>query len=120
MLYNIVQRKNVLVADVMSHNPLNIAFRRTFSVNRWEMWLHLVQRLMDINLNEENDEFVWDLTASGVFSVKSMYLDYLNGHTVFLRKYIWKMKVPLKIKIFMWFLHRKVILTKDNLRKRNW
>ena len=30
------------------------------------------------------------------------------------------MKVPLKIKIFMWFLHRKVILTKDNLTKRNW
>ena len=30
------------------------------------------------------------------------------------------MKVPLKIKIFMWFLHRQVILTKDNLAKRNW
>lgn len=25
-----------------------------------------------------------------------------------------------KIKIFMWFLHRGVILTKDNLTKRNW
>ena len=30
------------------------------------------------------------------------------------------MKVPLKIKIFMWFLYQKVILTKDNLAKRNW
>jgi hypothetical protein len=30
------------------------------------------------------------------------------------------MKVPLKIKIFMWFLHRREILTKDNLVKRNW
>jgi hypothetical protein len=30
------------------------------------------------------------------------------------------MKVPLKIKVFMWFLHQKVILTKDNLVKRNW
>jgi hypothetical protein len=49
-----------------------------------------------------------------------MYLDYLNGHTDYLRKYIWKIKVPLKIRIFMWFLHRKVILTKDNLIKRNW
>jgi hypothetical protein len=29
-------------------------------------------------------------------------------------------KVPLKIKVFMWFLHRKVLLTKDNLIKRNW
>jgi hypothetical protein len=49
-----------------------------------------------------------------------MYVDIMNGHTVFLKKYIWKMKVPLKIKIFMWFLHQKVILTKDNLAKRNW
>jgi hypothetical protein len=49
-----------------------------------------------------------------------MYLDYMNGHTKYLKKYIWKMKVPLKIKIFMWFFHRKVILTKDNLLKRNW
>jgi hypothetical protein len=28
--------------------------------------------------------------------------------------------VPLKVKIFMWFLYHKVILTKDNLAKRNW
>ena len=52
--------------------------------------------------------------------MKSMYVDCMNGHTPFLRKYLWKLKVPLKIKIFMWFLNRKVILTKDNLAKRNW
>jgi hypothetical protein len=28
--------------------------------------------------------------------------------------------VPLKIKVFMWFLHKKVLLTKDNLIKRKW
>jgi hypothetical protein len=44
----------------------------------------------------------------------------LNDNTVFLRKYIWKMKVPLKIRIFMWFVYQKEILTKDNLKKRNW
>jgi hypothetical protein len=37
-----------------------------------------------------------------------------------LKKYIWKMKVSLKIKVFMWFLHRKVVLTRDNHGKRNW
>jgi hypothetical protein len=29
-------------------------------------------------------------------------------------------KVPLKVKIFLWYLRRGVILTKDNLAKRNW
>jgi hypothetical protein len=31
-----------------------------------------------------------------------------------------KQYVPFKTKIFLWFLHRKEILTKDNLIKRNW
>jgi hypothetical protein len=48
-----------------------------------------------------------------------MYLDMLDDDTKYLKKYIWKMKVPLKIKVFMWFFNRKVILTKDNLLKRN-
>ena len=32
----------------------------------------------------------------------------------------WKIKVPLKIKFFLWYLKKGVILTKDNLAKRNW
>jgi hypothetical protein len=30
------------------------------------------------------------------------------------------MKIPLKTKIFAWYLRRGIILTKDNLVKRNW
>ena len=30
------------------------------------------------------------------------------------------MKIPLKTKVFAWYLRRGVILTKDNLPKRNW
>jgi hypothetical protein len=35
-------------------------------------------------------------------------------------KMIWKMKIPLKTKVFGWYLRRGVILTKDNLVKWNW
>ena len=119
-LYNIVQRKQVLVADVLSHAPLNITFCRTLTGNKWDQWLHLINRIIYVNLSQEQDVFVWKLTTTGRFTVKSMYLDLLNSHTRFPWKYIWRMKVPLKIKIFMWFLQRKVLLTKDNLAKRNW
>jgi hypothetical protein len=108
------------VADVLSQYPLNIAFWHNLTGNKWNRWLHLVSRLMEVHLMPDQDSFKWNLTTLGVFSVKSMYLDFLNGHTMFLKRYIWKIKVPLKIKIFMWFLHRKVILTKDNLLKCNW
>jgi hypothetical protein len=44
-----------------------------------------------------------------------MYADIMNVHTAFLGKYIWKIKVPLKINVVS--LLKKVILTKDNLSK---
>jgi hypothetical protein len=75
---------------------------------------------MRVQLSDIEDVFRWNLTVSGVFSVKSMYHDLLDGNTGYFKKYIWKIKVPLKIKIFMWFLHKEVILTKDNLKKRKW
>jgi hypothetical protein len=107
------------VADVLSFTPLNIGFRRVLRDDKWDYWLNLVQRLMSVKLIDEPDHFKWRLTAYGIFSVKSLYADFLNDHTKYLQKYLWKMKVPLKIRIFMWFLHKKVMLTKDNLLKRS-
>jgi hypothetical protein len=46
----------------------------------------------------------------GKFAVKPMHLDPLNDNTIYLHKYLWKMKVPLKTKIFMWFVQRKLLL----------
>ena len=54
------------------------------------------------------------------FSVKSHYLGLINQNVPNLNKRLWKLKAPLKIKIFLWYLRRGVILTKDNLAKRNW
>jgi hypothetical protein len=66
----------------------------------------------------KRDVLVWGLAVSGGFTIKSMYLDLLIDHTKSMQKYIWKMKVSLKIKVF-YFLHFKVILTKDNPAKQN-
>ena len=106
-LYNIANRKQALVANSLTQ-PLNITFRRNLSGGRWEQWLHLVNRLMEINLSVEPDKFVWGLTNSGVFTVKSMYLDFMNGHTRFLKKYIWKIKVPLKSRFSCGFYTEKL------------
>jgi hypothetical protein len=119
-LYNVARNMNATVADVMGSVPLNISFRRLLSHEKWTAWVNLLQRLMEVQLSEEPDKFVWRLTENGKFSVKSFYVDLMNDHTVFLKKYIWRLKVPLKIRIFMWFLNKKVLLTKDNLAKRNW
>ena len=49
-----------------------------------------------------------------------MYLHKINQHAPFRHKLIWKLKIPLKVKIFLWFLQRGVILTKDNLARNYW
>jgi hypothetical protein len=41
-----------------------------------------------------------------------------NGITV--SQDIWQIKVPTKIKNFLWYLKKGVILTKDNLVRRHW
>jgi hypothetical protein len=56
---------------------------------------------MAMDLSDQPDKFVWKLKKSGVFTVKSMYLDLMNEDAQFLHKYLWKLKLPLKIKIFI-------------------
>jgi hypothetical protein len=114
-LYSVVRHKDQTVAQILASVPLNIEFRRSLLGARWNRWLHLLHRLIDVQLENHDDEFRWRLTQIGKFTVKSMYLDLLNDNTVYLHKYLWKMKVPLKTKVFMWFVQRKEILTKDNL-----
>jgi hypothetical protein len=119
-LYIIVRHINVKVADVLNQTSLNIKFMCVFRNGIWENWLNLVKSLMVIQLTDEPDSFSWHLTAFGIFSVKSLYAEYMNDYISYLKKYLWKLKVPLKFRIFMWFLHKKVLFTNDNLARRKW
>ena len=55
-----------------------------------------------------------------VFSVRSMYRAITTTNIIQHNHTIWKLKLPLKIKIFMWYLIKGVTLTKDNLARRRW
>ena len=58
-LYSIVQRRDAYVATILQSIPLNIHFRRTLAGNRWEAWLHLVSRLMEVQLSHQPDQLRW-------------------------------------------------------------
>ena len=109
-----------MVADVLSTQIPNISWRRDLIGNKLISWNNLLSRLEGIELRHERDEFRWNLDQSGVFYVKSHYLGLIHQDTPNLNKKLWKLKTPLKIKIFLWYLRRGVILTKDNLVRRNW
>lgn len=104
----------------MASEPLNVSFRRSLVDGKLQDWHELVAKLTNINLGQGRDNFKWKLQKNGKFSVRSMYLHLLDGIPPFRHKVIWKLKIPLKIKIFLWFLQRGVTLTKDNLLRKNW
>jgi hypothetical protein len=49
-----------------------------------------------------------------------MYLALINNGFVDTNRKMWRVRIPLKIKIFMWYVYKGVVLTKDNLAKHNW
>ena len=68
---------------------------------------------MNIVLSQQEDEFRWNLHPNG-------HLAMIHNDVPNINKGLWKLKAPLKIKIFLWYLRTDVVLTKDNLVKRNW
>ena len=105
------------MADVLSTQISNVSWRRDLIGNKLVMWNNLVSRLSTIVLSQEKDDFKWNLDQTAVFSVKSHYLGLINQNIPNLNKRIWKLKAPLKIKIFLRYLRRTVILMKDNFAK---
>jgi hypothetical protein len=87
--------------------------------NNLVMWHNLVHRIMQVRLNNQNDVFRWNLHQNRKYSVHSMYLALISNGAVIRHNLIWKLKIPLKIKIFMWYLYKEVVLTKDNLGRKN-
>jgi hypothetical protein len=65
--YNIINRKNDTTTNVLSNAPLNIGFQRALMGNKWERWLHLLQRLMHVQLLTQEDVFKWKLNENGFF-----------------------------------------------------
>jgi len=82
-LYNIVRDPHATVSKVMSTSPLNISFRRALVGNKLTQWFTLVAWISNVELVEGSDYFKWSLTKSGLLSVHSMYLYFIDTQTPF-------------------------------------
>ena len=96
------------------------------SLRRWlneELQIHyrkMNDLLNSFAVNSENDEPHWKRGNNEIFSVKSVYDHLCSNETGANYNLIWKAKIPLKIKVWLWLIEHNAILTKDNLAKRNW
>lgn len=65
------------------------------------MWLEVVASLVNVNLTDTKDVWEWKPGSKAVFSVKAMYNDVMLAEYEREVSPIWKLKVPLKIKVFL-------------------
>jgi hypothetical protein len=85
----------------METSPPNVMSIRDLLGLRIVFWNVLLHRLANVKLENESDEFLWNLHENGKFSINSMY-NILVQSDVLVDKNskLWKLKIPLKIKVF--------------------
>ena len=67
------------------------------------------------------DEVYWALDSSKSFTTKSLYRFVTNrGVSIPEAENVWKAKLPLKIKIFLWQLKHNKLQVATSLKRRGW
>ena len=67
-------------------------------------WDRLRDLIADVRLSDSADTVSWRLSGSGKFTVNSIYRELTHGQVPLAAKGLWKAKIPLKIKVFLWQL----------------
>lgn len=105
---------------LMAVRGWRLSFRRWLEERAQTQLRQLQDMLSTCALSAEKDRPKWIRGKSGIFFAKSTYSHMCSSETESPHAYIWKSKIPLKIKIFMRLLQQNAILSKDNLLKRSW
>lgn len=118
-LYGLAVDPVIFVVDALRSNPPVVAFRRQLSPVQLEAWVALCRRVVGIGLTGDQDKVTWYLVASGKFSVKSLYARMPLGPDLVVARGLWKARIPLKVKIFLWQMFRNRLPTSDNVARCN-
>lgn len=118
ILFELCEDKGISVAQVIGGTP--VSFRRWLFVDLRTCWDKILNDTMKFQLDNDSDVIFWSLEKSGKYSVKSLYNGLTKNESGNYHKRIWKGKIPEKIKIFLWLIANDAILTRENMKKRNW
>jgi hypothetical protein len=119
LLFNICNEFDVTVAEAAARGWL-FSYRRWLSADLIIQEAKLREKLDNVTLVPEDDIHVWDWTKSGLFTVKSVYKDISSLGIDRSFKHLWKSKIPLKIKVWLWLIWHNAIVTKDIMSERGW
>jgi hypothetical protein len=118
-IYEICNEQNISVAAA-AQLGWRLSFRRWISTDLQMKWCGLVYIFNQRTLSDAVDKPKWKWTKNGQFTVKSLYKHQCRNGLDKSFKHLWKIKISLKIKVWLWLIWHNAIATKDNLLKRNW
>lgn len=84
------------------------------------MWNEIRNECEEMTHIDQKDRVNWMLAVDGKFSVRCLYLKLVMNEPNFPHKFMWKVKIPPKIKVFLWLMSNNSVLTKDILLRRGW
>lgn len=115
-LYRIGADTNIKVCDCLTINV-----RRNFGPDERAEWNLLLDMTRGVCLNNERDKVVWALDKTKMFTTRSLYkfMSFQGASNPSLCK-IWKVKIPSKIKIFLWQMRLDRLPGGVCLRNRGW
>ena len=111
---------NVVSVEGMARNGWRLTFRRWLDVAKQIQYRQLRDMITPLALSNEKDIPKWCWDGRGIFSLKSLYAHLCESSPRISHTNLWRAKLPLKIKIFMWLVEKNSILTRDNLTRRGW
>jgi hypothetical protein len=119
VLFDLALDKDISVNKVLSSNFDALSFRRRMIGNLQVLYDELVALCANYTLSVQEDRVKWCMGNKG-FTVNSLYKKNSIDQATVPYRFLWKSKLPQKIKVFIWLVVRNKILTKDNLIKRSW
>jgi hypothetical protein len=113
VLFDLAYDKDISVNTVVASNFEALTFRRRIIGNLGVLLDELMICCNHVSLSDHDDKIEWVMGRKG-FSVNSLYKKKMLDYVSIPYKFLWKSKLPQKIKIFMWLVVRN---TKNNLKK---
>lgn len=97
-------------------------FRRSLTAPEYNNWIELTNSLQGCTLESQvADAISWALEPKGQYSTKSLYRFQTDwGMPSRVAGVIWKCKIPLKIKFFLWQVFHNKLQIAGNLANKGW
>lgn len=121
-LYKLARNPSCRVVDCWEDGSWGVNFRRCLTIQQHDSWLGLLSLLKDCSLTDNRfDSVHWALEKKKHFTTKSLYRFLTNrGFGNRVAGFVWRSKVPLKIKVFLWQILNNKLQVANNLVKRGW